>query len=248
MQISPGLGVVDPCFELARAAGAPLEGALRTALAELDRFGVSRAGIDVDADPELARAAFAAQPGRFFARSEADPRRGLAELRRLEALARAVPLRLVTLSPARLFLPLDDARCHPVYAKCVELGLALCTSVGVPNERVPFSPQKLERIDAVACAFPELPLWMRGDCEPWPFFAPWLMRRHPSLATVTAVPSPTLLAFANEDGAHQLVFSSDGAAAAERERFYKALPELPLTRHGWRLFARDNAARILKLR
>jgi predicted TIM-barrel fold metal-dependent hydrolase len=248
LQPPPRLGAVDPCFDLARTPGAPLEGALGAALAELDRFGVSHAGIDVDGDPELARAALAAGPGRFFARTEADPRRGMAELRRLEALARAVPLRLVTLSPARLRVPLDDARCFPLYAKCVELGLALAACVGVPRERLPFAPQRPERIDRVACAFPELALWLRGDCSPWPGLAPWLMRRHPNLAHASARPCPELLAFAADDGAHQLVFASGPATRAERERFYKALPELPLPARCARLFARDNAARILKLR
>jgi hypothetical protein len=174
------------------------------------------------------------------------------ELRRLERLAREWPLRLVTASPARLFVPIDDKRFWPVFAKCVELGVAVCPSLGVPAERVPFAPQKVERIDAVACAFPELRIVMRGGGEPWQALAVLLMRRHPNLSYASAPLAPSelpaeVLAFANEDGAHQVLFAS-GATPAARERFYKELPTLALASHVRRRFARDNAARILQLR
>jgi uncharacterized protein len=252
VQIPPAHGSVDPLFALARAARVSVDSALRSVFAELDRFGVGAAVVSVDDDPALACAALAAQPGRLFARTEADPRRGMAELRRLEALARELPLRLVTLSPTRLGLPLDDARCFPLFMKCVELDVALAPSVGVPAERVPFAPQKLERIDAVACAFPELRILMRGDCEPWQTLAVLLMRRHPNLAYATGGVLPAelpaeLLAFANEDGAHQLMFASGPPGNGSPEPFYKALHELGLARPAWPLFLRQNAARILKL-
>ena len=83
----PPSPLIDPLHALARAPGTPIEAAIAAALAELDRFGVERAGISLDDDPELARAALASHPARFFARSEVDPRGGMAELRRLERLA-----------------------------------------------------------------------------------------------------------------------------------------------------------------
>jgi uncharacterized protein len=252
MQSPPAGGVIDPLFLLARAPGEDAGAAVAAAVAELDRFGVERAGIAVDEDAELARAALARHPARFFARAEVDPRGGMDELRRLERLAREWPLRLVTASPARLFVPIDDERFWPVFAKCVELGVALAPSLGIPEEAVPFAPQKVERIDAVACAFPELRIVMRGGGEPWQALAVLLMRRHPNLSYVTAplppseVP-PEVLTFANEDGVHQVSFAS-GIPGASRERFYKELPALPLAPHARRRFARDNAARILQIR
>jgi len=251
MQRPPPRGVIDPLYALARARRESAGGAVAAALAELDRFGVERAGIDVGDDPELAHAALASHPARFFARTEVDPRRGMEELRRLARLARELPLRLVTASPARLFVPVDDKRFYPVFAACAERGLAFCTSLGVPEEPVPFSPQKVERIDAVACDFPELRIVMRGGCEPWPALAVTLMRRHTNLSLVSGPLPPSelpaeLLAFANEDGAHQVLFAS--GERASRERFYKELLELRLAPPARRRFARDNAARILQLR
>jgi predicted TIM-barrel fold metal-dependent hydrolase len=249
---TPPAGAIDPLFALVRAPGEAASAALAAAVAELDRFGVERAGIDVDDDPELAQAALERHPARFFARTEVDPHRGMDELRRLSRLAREWPLRLVTASPARLFLPIDDKRFYPLFAKCVELGVALSPSLGVPEQRVPFSPQKVERIDAVACSFPELRIVMRGGCEPWQALAVLLMRRHPNLTYATSPLPPSevpaeVLAFANEDGAPQVLFAT-GAPPHSRERFYKELPAVGLAPHARRRFARDNAARILQLR
>jgi predicted TIM-barrel fold metal-dependent hydrolase len=246
------LAVIDPLYTLVRAPSAPIDAALTTALAELDRFGVERAGISLDDDPELARAALTSHPARFFARSEVDPQRGMDELRRLERLARDHGLRAVTASPARLFLPIDDRLFYPIFAKCIELGVAICPSLGVPAERVPFSPQKVERIDEVAGFFPELRIVMRDGCEPWQALAVLLMRRHPNLSYATGgrLPSeipPELIDFANEDGAHQVLFASQPRAEAKLERFYKELPEIGLMRPVWPRFLRENVARILKL-
>ena len=246
------LSLVDPLYALERTPGAAIEAGVAAALAELDRFGVERAGISLDDDPELARAALAAFPARFFARTEVDPRRGLAELRRLEALAREHGLRAVTASPARLFLPIDDKRFYPVFAKCVELDVAICPSLGVPEERVPFSPQKLERIDAVAWFFPELRIAMRDGALPWQALAVLLMRKYPNLSYLTGALLPAMvpaevIGFANEDGAHQLLFAS-GSGAARREQAVKQLPELPLARAVWPRFLRENAARVFRLR
>jgi predicted TIM-barrel fold metal-dependent hydrolase len=248
----PFAGAIDPLHALARAPGEDVGAAVAAAVAELDRFGVERAGVEVGDDPVLARAALERHPERFFARAELDPRGGMDELRRLERLAREWPLRLVTVSPARRFVPIDDKRFWPVFAKCIELDLALSPSLGVPAEPVPFAPQKVERIDAVACAFPELRIVMRGGCEPWQALAVLLMRRHPNLSFASAPLPPSeipaeVLAFANEDGAHQVLFGSD-VLPASRERFYKELPALGLAPPVWRRFARDNAARILQLR
>ena len=243
------LSVIDPLYALVRVPGAPIEAAIGAALAELDRFSVEQAGVSLDDDPELARAALTSHPARFFARSEVDPRGGKDELRRLERLARDHGLRAVTASPARLFLPIDDKLFYPVFAKCVELDVAICPSLGVPEERVPFAPQKVERIDEVACFFPELRIVMRDGSEPWQALAVLLMRKYPNLSYGTSRLLPSeipaeIVAFANEDGAHQVLFASGVTGV---ERVFKELPEIGFVRHVWPRFLRGNAARIFKL-
>jgi hypothetical protein len=154
-------------------------------------------------------------------------------------------------SPARLFLPIDDKLFYPLFAKCVELDVTLCPSLGVPEQRLPFSPQKPERIDAVACFFPELRIAMRDGALPWQALAVLLMRKHPNLSYLTgallpAEVPPEPIAFANEDGAHQVLFAS-GAGGARREQAMKQLPELALARPVWPRFLRENAMRIFRL-
>ena len=243
------LTVIDPLYALARARETSIEAALGAALAELDRFGVERAGISLDDDPELARAALHSHPLRFFARCEVDPRRGMDELRRLERLAREHGLRAVTASPARLFLPIDDKLFYPVFAQCALLGVALCPSLGVPSERVPFSPQKVERIDEIACCFPELRIVMKDGCEPWQALAVLLMRKHSNLSYATGRRLPSeipaeIVAFANEDGAHQVLFAS---GAIGLEPVFKELHQIGFAREVWPRFLRGNAARIFAL-
>ena len=251
MRAAP-LAMIDPLVPLVRAPDESVETALAAALAELDRFGVERAGISLDDDPELARAALASHPGRFFARTEIDPRRGMEELRRLERLARDFELRAVTASPARLFVPLDHKLFYPLFAKCIELDVALCASLGVPEERVPFAPQKVERVDEVAWFFPELRLVMRDGCAPWEALAVLLLRKYPNLSFLANRLLPNelpaeVLAFANEDGAHQVLFAGEPPAGATRERMYKALPEAGLARPVWPRFLRENALRVFRL-
>jgi predicted TIM-barrel fold metal-dependent hydrolase len=243
------LALVDPLSALARTPGTPIEAAITAALAQLNRHGVERAGISLDDDPELALAALASHPARFFARSEVDPRGGLPELRRLERLVKDHGLRAVTASPARRSLPIDDKLFYPVFAKCVELDVALCPSLGVPEEPVPFAPQKVERIDEVAWFFPELRIVMRDGCEPWQALAVLLMRKYPNLSYLTSRLLPSeipaeIVAFANEDGAHQVLFASGTTPV---EHVFKELPEIGFARQVWPRFLRDNAARVFKL-
>jgi predicted TIM-barrel fold metal-dependent hydrolase len=171
------------------------------------------------------------------------------ELRRLERLAREHGLCAVTASPARLFLPIDDKLFYPVFAKCVELDLAICPSLGVPAERVPFAPQKVERIDEVAAFFPELRIVMKDGGEPWQALAVLLMRKYPNLSYGTSRLLPSeipaeIVAFANEDGAHQVLFAS---GVSGLERVFKELPEIGFGRQVWPRFLRDNAARVFRL-
>jgi len=80
------------------------------------------------------------------------------------------------------------------------------------------------------------------------FVAVLLMRKHPNLSYLTSRLLPSeipaeIVAFANEDGAHQVLFAS----GRPTERVFKELPEIGFARHVWPRFLRDNAARVFKL-
>ncbi len=228
------------------------EALVSAAIAELDRFGVERVMLEIDEHDALAHAALTSHPGRFFAAAAGDPHAGMHELRRLEQLARRYALRAVTLFPCGLFpqLPIDDARCYPLFAKCVELDLALCASLGVPDERVPFAPQHVKRIDEVACCFPELRIALFDGCAPWESLAALLVRRHPNLFFVSNRSAPgtwheAIAALASE-APDKLLFAS-GPGPHGLERAMKQLPELDLDASRWPLFLRDNALAVFRL-
>jgi predicted TIM-barrel fold metal-dependent hydrolase len=126
----------------------------------------------------------------------------------------------------------------------VELDLTVCPSLGVPNERVPFAPQKVERIDPVACFFPELRIVMRGGCEPWQALAVLLMQRHPNLFFAGCNLPDEVTAFANGAGHHQVLFASD---ATSLENAAKGIPAVPLSKPAWARFLRANAVRVFRL-
>ena len=96
----------------------------------------------------------------------------------------------------------------------------------------------------MALDFPELRIVMRGDLAPWSALAVWLMRRHPNLhaaASGAGLP-PAWAAFANEDGALQLLFASEGRV----EEAVKGLPGLGLGRSVWPRFLHGNALRVFR--
>jgi predicted TIM-barrel fold metal-dependent hydrolase len=126
----------------------------------------------------------------------------------------------------------------------VELDLTVCPSLGVPEERVPFSPQKVERIDPVACLFPELRIVMRGGCAPWQALAVWLMQRHAKLFFAGCELPDEVTAFANEAGHHQVHFASDTVGL---EGAAKGIPALVLSKSAWPRFLRENAVRVFRL-
>ncbi len=255
MNTPPGVRVIDPLYALAPARGGrAVDASLASALGELDRFGVARAGIVLNEGDDAAHAALTQHAERFFAIGEVDPHAGMPELRRLEELARSYELRAVSVSPSLLTPPLaiDDRRFYPVFAKCVELDVAICPSLGVPEERVPLWPQKVGRIDEVACRFPELRIVMKHGCEPWQALAVLLMRKHPNLFYLTSALLPgripaEIVAFANEDGAHKVLFASHPPAFVPRERIWKELPEAGFARSVWPRFLRDNAFQVFRL-
>ena len=48
--------------------------------------------------------------------------------------------------PAGLYpqVALNDKKFYPIYAKCIEVDVTFCSTVGVPGPRIPFAPQDVE--------------------------------------------------------------------------------------------------------
>ncbi len=220
---------------------------------DMDRHGIERAMVTLDDDRPLALEAISTRPDRFFASYECNPHAGVDEVRKIERFQSSHGIRAVLARPSNLHpqVPVDDRRFYPILAKCVELGLPFCPELGVPAERVPLAPQKVERIDSVAADFPELQIILRGGCEPWARLAVLLMRKRPNVSFMTwgapASWSPEVLAFANGGGAGRILYAGDAPLNLPLEQSFKQLAEVALAGSVWPQILRENALRLFKL-
>lgn len=223
-------------------------------LAEMDRFGVQRAMIQLDEDMLVAQRALREYPDRFFADYVADPCRGMEEVRKIVRLHEEWGIKAVTgfaagLTPA---VPYADAKWYPIYAKCVELGIAFVPLVGIPGPRVPYKSQEVGQLDEICYFFPELVVVMRHGAEPWVDLAVKLMLKWPNLYYSTSAFAPKyypkeIIEYANTRGAEKIIYAGYSPFSVPMERSFAELAELPLRDGVWPLFLRDNAVRAFNL-
>jgi predicted TIM-barrel fold metal-dependent hydrolase len=219
---------------------------------QMDRFDIRHAIVDVDLDP-VGASALALHPDRFVGSCVVDPNQGMDAVRKIETLRRELGIRAVSLAPSMLSpqVPIDDKRMYPVYAKCVELGLPVFITVGVPGPRVPMAAQRVDLLDEVCWFFPELTIVMRHGAEPWADLAVMLMRKWPNLHYSTSAFAPkryprSIIEFANtRTGADKVLFAGYYAVGLSWDRIFADLAHLPLNDDVWPRFLRDNALRVL---
>jgi len=222
-------------------------------LAEMDRFGIERAMINV-AENEDAQRALREHSDRFLGSVYVSPTNGMESVRHLERAVHEKGATSAQSFPAGLTppVPIDDKRFYPVYAKCVELDIPIFLTVGVPGPRIPFSPQDAARLDQVCWFFPELKIVMRHGAEPWTDLAVKLMLKWPNLHYSTSAFAPKhypddIVYFANTRGADQIMYAGYYPAGLSLDRIFSELPEVPFRDHVWPKFLRENAVRVFGL-
>jgi predicted TIM-barrel fold metal-dependent hydrolase len=224
-------------------------------VAEMDKHGIERAMLGVSEDPESpSRQAIRRHPDRFFPSYQANPNRGMDEVRAIVRLHRELGLKAITAFPSGLCpqVPIDDKKWFPIYAKCVELDLPICVCVGVPGPRLPMAPQKVELIDEVCWFFPELRFVMRHGAEPWTDLAVKLMLKYPNLYYSTSAFAPRhyprdIIDYANTRGADKILYAGYFPMGLSLERIFREMTDVPFKDHVWPKFLRENALRVFKL-
>ena len=78
----------------------------------------------------------------------------------------------------------------PLYAKLVELGMALFVHVGMPGPLWPMQPHDPAHLDEVALAFPELRIIAHHIGDPWTDMSVRLAAKHPHVYICTSAWSP----------------------------------------------------------
>jgi uncharacterized protein len=223
-------------------------------LGEMDHFGIERAMVGVGFDRANSLRALRDHPDRFFASYEVNPNLGMQGVRDLERAVTELGVKAATAFPAGLTpqVPIDDKRFYPIYAKCVELGIPICITTGVPGPRVPMACQRTELLDEVCWFFPELTVVMRHGAEPWDDLAVKLMLKWPNLHYSTSAFAPryyprSIIDYANTRGAEKVMYAGYFPMGLSLERIFAELPAVPLKDDVWPKFLRDNAARVFKL-
>jgi hypothetical protein len=223
-------------------------------LDEMDRWGIERGMVGVaepgdDGDDALRR-----YPDRFIASTGCDPNQGPGGIATLVRAHETWGVRAVTLFPAGSLpaVPINDPRMYPVYSACVELGLPVFCTAGVPGPRLRLTTQRVELIDEVMYDFPDLVFVMRHGADPWAELAVKLMLKWPGLHYSTSGFAPryypkAIIDFANTRGADQIVYAGYFPFGLTLERIMAEMAELPLRDHVWPKFLRANALRVLGL-
>jgi predicted TIM-barrel fold metal-dependent hydrolase len=222
-------------------------------VAEMDRFNVQVGMLNVATNPE-ARRAVREHPDRFVASYNVDPNTGMEAVRGLEAAVHELGVRSAQVFPAGLLpqVPINDKKLYPLYAKCVELDIAVFVNAGVPGPRVPMACQDVAHLDEVCWFFPELKLVMRHGAEPWTDLAVKLMLKWPNLYYSTSAFAPKhypadIVAYANTRGADKIMYAGYYPMGLSLERIFSELPAVGFRDHVWPKFLRDNARRVLGL-
>jgi uncharacterized protein len=217
----------------------------------MDACGVEKAILTLRVDrPSKDILKFAeAHPDRFAYSAIVDPRVGLKAVRELEALAKSQPLRLARVIPCMIDRAPDDRVCYPLYAKCVELGLAVSVNTGIPGPPLPGKTQDPMHLDEVCLFFPELTIIMANGADPWWNVAIRLMVKYKNLYMMTSAYAPKylpdeLLRYMNTRGQDKVMFATDFPFLT-MDRCIDEVKALALSDEARAKYLYDNAASVL---
>jgi predicted TIM-barrel fold metal-dependent hydrolase len=220
----------------------------------MDKFNIERALIGVSLEDEMGKTALRRHPDRFIASCGTDPNAGMEGVRDIVRLHEEFGLKAASAFPSGTFpqVPIGDAKWYPIFAKCVELDIALFCCMGVPGPRIPMKPQIVDQVDEICWFFPELRFVFRHGTEPWQALAVKLMLKWPNLFYSTSAVAPKyypreIIDYANTRGADKVLYAGYFPAGLTLERIFHDLPNVPFRDEVWPKFLRENAIRVLKL-
>lgn len=231
--------------ELAR--GTPLDEMVRM----MDTAGISGGILTINAaDPQPFADMAAQYPGRFLLSAVIDPMQGMEAVRTIDRLVREYDVRLMRMVPFLFNRPPNDKVCYPIYAKCIELGVAVSVNTGIPGPPMPAEPQRPLYLDEVCLFYPELVLIMAHGADPWWGEAIRLLLKYPNLYMMTSayLPKylpPELIQFMNTRGQDKVMFATD-FPFLPFDRAIEAARALPFRPGVLEKYLGNNARRIFK--
>ncbi len=185
-------------------------------LAAMDRVGVEKAVLSVDAErPQEAVLAFSeAAPERFFLAANVNPTRFMKACWALEDLTRSQPVVMARVVPFLYDLAPNHRSYYPLYAKCVELDLPISVNTGIPGPPMPGECQHPMHLDRVCLDLPQLKVCMAHGADPWWAEAIRLMIKYQNLHLMTSAYLPRylpseLIHYMNTRGQEKILYASD---------------------------------------
>lgn len=223
-------------------------------LRRMDEHNIEIGLVPVHAGNKLEEDAILKYPDRLVGAFEVDPNDGMTSVRALQDAYERLGIVAAQFMPAILNPPrrINDKRCFPIYAKCIELDIPIFVNGGVPGPRVPYDVQHPGLVDEVCLHFPELKFVFRHCCEPWVDLTIKLLLKYPNLYYSTSGFAPKyypaeIIAYANSRGADKVIYGGYHPYGLDISRIFSELPDLPLKDEVWPKFLRANAARVLKV-
>jgi len=219
--------------------------------AAMDASGIERGILTIDANsPEKYTAIVDEHPGRFITSVVVDPMQGMDAVRLIQRVVLENDVRLIRLVPFLFGRPPSDRVCYPLYAKCIELGIPVAITTGIPGPPMPAEPQRPLHLDEVCLFYPELVIIMAHGADPWWGEAIRLMLKYPNLYMMTSAYAPKylpaeLLHFMNTRGRSKVMFATDYPFLSF-ERCVGEAMELPLEEEARSSYLRGNAARVFR--
>jgi len=223
-------------------------------LSEMDRFDVQHALVGVSAANEPGLQALRAHPDRLSGTVDVDPNHAMESVRELRQAVEDWGVVAAACFGAGTFpqRAYDDPAWFPIYAACVELGVPILLTVGIPGPRVPLTPQRVECLDVVCYEFPDLAVVMRHGGEPWAALAVKLMLKWPGLHYSTSAFAPKyypreIVDYANTRGAEKILFAGYFPMGLSYDTIFEQLPGVGFRDEVWPKFLSDNARRVFSL-
>ena len=234
--------------EDALARGTPLD----EMVALMDASGIAGGILTINAaDPKPYAEMAMRYPGRFLLSAVIDPMQGMSAVRSIDQLVRDYDVRLIRLVPFLFNRPPNDKVCYPIYAKCIELGVAVSVNTGIPGPPMPAEPQRPLYLDEVCLFYPDLVLIMAHGADPWWGEAIRLLLKYPNLYMMTSayLPKylpPEMIQFMNTRGQDKILFATD-FPFLPFDRAIETATALPFRAGVLQKYLGDNARRLFRV-
>lgn len=189
-------------------------------------------------------------PDRFALSVRVHAEEGMKAVRHLESMVRNDGARALRIVPYRDGKKASHSSYFPVYAKCVELGIPVTITTGMPLVQRRGIVQDPKHLDKVCAFFPELVIVSADGGAPWTSTLVQLLKTWPNLYHMISAYAPSryppkLVAYANSKrGFKKVLFASD-YPLMPFERTRRELPDCGISDEVMPWFTVKNAARVI---